>query len=95
MEKVFQFREAQRAAVPAVVHADGSGRLQTVEARHNPRFHELITRFGELTGIPIVLNTSFNLNGEPVVETPEDAIRTFYACGLDVLYLGDWRIAKA
>lgn len=95
MEKVFQFREARRAAVPAVVHADGSGRLQTVEARHNPRFHGLIARFGELTGIPIVLNTSFNLNGEPVVETPEDAIRTFYACGLDVLYLGDWRIAKA
>jgi carbamoyltransferase len=95
MEKVFQFRAGKRNAVPAVVHADGSGRLQTVEERHNPRFYGLIRQFGDLTGIPIVLNTSFNLNGEPVVETPEDAIRTFYACGLDVLYLGDWRIAKS
>jgi carbamoyltransferase len=95
MEKVHTFRADKRDQVPAVVHADGSGRLQTVSADDNPRFHALISRFNELTGVPIVLNTSFNLNGEPNVETPEDAIRTFYSCGLDVLYVGDWRVAKA
>jgi carbamoyltransferase len=94
MERVFMFRQNMQESVPAVVHVDGSGRLQTVEQQANPRFHRLIDAFRALTGVPIVLNTSFNLNGEPVVETPEDAIRTFYSCGLDVLYLGDTRIAK-
>jgi carbamoyltransferase len=94
MERVFQFRLEKRAAVPAVVHVDGSGRLQTVDANSNPRYQRLISSFYELTGVPIVLNTSFNLNGEPIVCTPEDAVRTFYSCGLDVLYLGNLRITK-
>ncbi|HEX8622596.1 MAG TPA: carbamoyltransferase C-terminal domain-containing protein [Allosphingosinicella sp.] len=93
MERVFRFRPDQAPRVPAVVHTDGTGRVQTV-APGQGRFRALIEGFETLTGIPIVLNTSFNLNGEPIVCTPEDAVRTFYTCGLDVLYLGDMRISK-
>lgn len=94
MERVFQFKKDKVAEVPAVVHADGSGRLQTVTPDVNPRYHRLIEAFNELTGVPIVLNTSFNQNGEPIVCSPEDALRTFFTCGLDVLYLGNVRITK-
>jgi carbamoyltransferase len=94
MERVLPFRKERRAEVPAVVHVDGSGRLQTVDGAASPRFRRLIEHFAAITGVPIVLNTSFNLNAEPIVNSPEDAIRTFYSCGLDVLYLGDIRIAK-
>ena len=94
MERVLPFRQERLAEVPAVVHVDGTGRLQTVEADVSPRFHALIREFEKHTGIPVVLNTSFNLNGEPIVCSPDDAIRTFYSCGLDVLYLGNVRIAK-
>lgn len=94
MERVLPFRPEKREAVPAVVHADGSGRLQTVDRDSSPRYHQLIAAFEKLTGVPIVLNTSFNLNGEAIVCSPEDAIRTFYTCALDVLYLGNVRITK-
>lgn len=94
MERVYLFREEVRERVPAVVHVDGTGRLQTVERAHNPRFYDLIAAFESLTGIPIVLNTSFNLNGEPIVCTPTDAIRTFYSCGLDALIMGDYLLRK-
>lgn len=94
MERVFMFKKDKAPEVPSVVHTDGSGRLQTVTPEFNPRYHALISEFDRLTGVPIVLNTSFNLNGEPVVCTPEDAIRTFYTCALTVLYLGNVRIAK-
>jgi carbamoyltransferase len=94
MERVFQFKKDKQPEVPSVVHVDGSGRLQTVKAEVNPRYHALITEFDRQTGVPIVLNTSFNQNGEPIVCSPEDAIRTFFTCGLDVLYLGNVRIAK-
>jgi carbamoyltransferase len=95
MERVFQFRPEKRELVPAVVHADGSGRLQTVERDLSPRYHDLIVAFEKLTGVPIILNTSFNLNGEPIVCSPEDAIRTFYTCALEALYLGNVRITKS
>ena len=95
MERVFAFRPEKAGEVPAVVHVDGTGRLQTVEPDAIcVRYRSLIEHFDTLTGVPIVLNTSFNLNGEPVVCSPEDAIRTFYTCALDVLYLGNVRIAK-
>jgi carbamoyltransferase len=94
MERVLVFDKDRVDEVPSVVHADGTGRLQTVGPEHAPRYHALITEFHRRTGVPIVLNTSFNLNGEPIVFTPEDAIRTFYTCGLDVLYLGNVRISK-
>ena len=94
MEKVLSFREEVRPSVPAVVHVDGTGRLQTVDADGAPVFHRLISAFEAITGVPLVLNTSFNLNGEPIVCSPDDAIRSFYTCGLDVLYLGNNRITK-
>jgi carbamoyltransferase len=94
MERVWMFRPEKCSAVPGVVHVDGSGRLQTVAGDASPRFRELLRHFHRLTGIPLVLNTSFNLNGEPIVCSPEDAIRTFHACGLDVLYLGNVRLTK-
>jgi len=94
MERVFQFRPEKRELVPSVVHVDGSGRLQTVEKHISPRYYALIEAFEQRTGVPIVLNTSFNLNGEPIVCSPDDAIRTFYTCALEVLYLGNVRITK-
>ena len=84
----------KRTVIPAVTHADNSARLQTVEREVNPRFWELISEFDRLTGVPVLMNTSFNLRGEPIVCTPKDAIRTFYSSGLDFLVLGDWVIAK-
>lgn len=94
MERVYPFHERVRDQVPAVVHADGTGRLQTVESAQNPLFYSLIREFERLTGHPMVLNTSFNVNGEPIVCTPTDAIRTFYSCGLDALVLGDCLVGK-
>ena len=77
-----------------MVHVDGSGRLGTVGEHASARFRALIEHFSQLTGVPIVLNTSFNLNGEPIVNSPVDAIRTFYSTGLDVVYLGSVRVSK-
>lgn len=94
MERVYRFRDEKAGEVPAVVHLDGTGRLQTVSRDLNPRFYDLIACFERLTGVPVILNTSFNLNGEPVVCTPTDAIRTFYSCGLDALILEDLLITK-
>lgn len=94
MEKVYPIREEKRAIIPAVTHQDGSGRLQTVSRQTNPRYYGLIEEFAKLTGVPVILNTSFNLNGEPVVCSPTDAIRTFVSCGLDVLVLGDFIVSK-
>ena len=80
--------------VPAVTHVDGSSRIQTLDENTNPRFRRLIELFNQHTGIPMVLNTSFNLAGEPLVETPADALRTFLDSDLDLLVLGDYLIRK-
>ena len=80
--------------IPAVTHVDNTARVQTVDKSVNPIFHELISEFNKITKVPILLNTSFNLNGEPIVCTPKDAIRTFFSCGLDVLVLGNFVIKK-
>jgi carbamoyltransferase len=81
-------REGKRATVPAITHVDGSARVQTVTQEHNPLYHRLIEHFRELTGVPMVLNTSLNIKGEPIARTPEDAIRCFLHSDLDVLVLG-------
>lgn len=81
-------------AVPAVTHVDGSARLQTVFSDTNPRYYELIRRFGEATGVPVLLNTSFNLKGEPIVTTPDNALNTFFASEMDTLVLGDYIVRK-
>ncbi|PYR76529.1 MAG: hypothetical protein DMF86_11845 [Acidobacteria bacterium] len=80
-------REEARDIIPAVTHVDGSARLQTVVRDTNPRYHRLITAFGEATGVPVVLNTSFNLRGEPIVNTAAEALSTFQRCGMDALVL--------
>ncbi len=80
-------RPEKRSVIPAVTHADGSGRLQVITRSANPRYYGLIERFGRLTGVPVLLNTSFNLKGEPIVASPVDAMRTFMASGIDLLVL--------
>jgi carbamoyltransferase len=94
MLQVYQIREAKRPQIPAVTHVNGSGRLQTVRREQNPRYYRLIEAFGELTGVPIVLNTSFNEN-EPVVCRPAEAIDCFIRTEMDVLVLGDVFVARA
>lgn len=80
--------------IPAVTHVDGSGRLQTVHRELSPRYYRLIEKFGEATGIPLVLNTSFNLKGEPIVAGPADALHTFFRSEMDVLVLENFLVAK-
>lgn len=82
----------KRAEIPAVVHANNTARLQTVTANQNPRFHAIISEFDRLTGTPVVLNTSFNLSGKPIVETPSDAISTFRRSGLDYLVIDQYLV---
>jgi len=94
MENVFSIRPEKRALIPAVTHVDGTGRLQTVSREQNPLYFELIEEFRRLTGIPVVLNTSFNLNGEPIVCSPQDALRTFFSSGLDALIMGNCLVEK-
>ncbi|HXG28757.1 MAG TPA: carbamoyltransferase C-terminal domain-containing protein [Nevskiales bacterium] len=94
MMKVFLIREDKRAQIPAVTHVDGSGRLQTVCRRTNPRFYRLIEAFRDLTGVPMVLNTSFNEN-EPVVCRPQEALDCFLRTRMDLLVLGDWLVARS
>ena len=93
MMKVFPIREEKRIKIPAVTHADGSGRLQTVYKETNPRYYRLIAAFERLTGVPIVLNTSFNEN-EPVVCRPEEALDCFLRTKMDVLVLGNHFISR-
>ena len=90
----FEVRPDKRDVIPAVTHADRSARVQTVARRVNPRYWRLIYEFDRLTGVPVVMNTSFNLRGEPIVCTPKDAIRTFYSSGMEFLVLGDHIIPK-
>lgn len=94
MMQVYQIREEKRALIPAVAHVDGSGRLQTVYAHTNPRYHALISAFHAQTGVPMVLNTSFNEN-EPVVCTPAEALDCFLRTKMDVLVLGNWVVSRS
>ena len=93
MMQVYPVREDKRALIPAVTHVDGSGRLQTVDRATNPRYHRLIEAFAGLSGVPMVLNTSFNEN-EPVVCKPQEALDCFLRTKMDVLVLGDWFVQR-
>jgi carbamoyltransferase len=93
MLQVFQIHEARRSEIPAVTHVNGSGRLQTVTEAQNARYYRLIKTFGEMTGVPILLNTSFNEN-EPVVCRPEEALDCFLRTKMDVLVLGDFVVER-
>ena len=94
MMQVYQIREEKRALIPAVAHVDGSGRLQTVYPHTNPRYHALISAFFDQTGVPMVLNTSFNEN-EPVVCTPAEALDCFLRTKMDVLVMGNWVVRRS
>jgi len=83
-------REEKRAVLPAITHEDGSGRLQTVYKDTNPAYHRMIERFGEITGVPVIMNTSFNLKGEPIVEHPSHAFNTFSLSGMDLLFMNNF-----
>ena len=87
---VTQVRKAYQEQLPAITHVDGSARVQTVCKKENPRFWNLLNVFGNLTGIPILLNTSFNVRGQPIVCTPFEAVETFLRAKLDVLVMGDY-----
>jgi carbamoyltransferase len=93
MMKVFQIRSKYREMIPAVIHVDGTGRLQTVHKETNPRYYRLIEHFRDLTGIPLVLNTSFNEN-EPVVCYPEEALDCFVRTKMDLLVLGNFFVER-
>lgn len=88
-------RPEKRSVLPAITHEDGSGRLQTVFKDSNPAYHGLIRRFGELTGVPVIMNTSFNLKGEPIVESPAHAFNTFSLSGMDLLFLNNYVVRAA
>jgi len=94
MLQVCPVLESARCAIEAAVHVDGTARLQTVDRSINPRYHELLTRFGELSGHPVLLNTSFNVMDEPIVESPLHAVRCYFSTGLDNLVIGDYVISK-
>ena len=93
MLMVYEVKQDKRSVIPAVTHVDGSGRLQTVARSTNPRYYQLISDFEELTGVPVVLNTSFN-EDEPIVCTPEEALNCFQRTRMDVLFLGNYMLRR-
>jgi carbamoyltransferase len=95
MLRVARFRPDQSARVPAVVHVDGTGRYQTLTEANNGIFYRLVRAFAERTGVPILVNTSFNVMGEPIVETPDDALWALLYTGIDALVLEDRIVKKA
>jgi carbamoyltransferase len=94
MQYVVPVKENEKATLPAITHVDGTGRLQTVFKSESPRYYKLIERFGQATGVPVILNTSFNLKGEPIVNTPGNAFNTFSKSEMDTLILGNYIIDK-
>jgi len=95
MLMVYPIKEDKRKLIPAVTHVDGSGRLQTVRKEQNPRYYRLIKEFGALSGIPILINTSFNIRGEPIVCTPEDAYRCMMGTGIDYLIIENFIVRRS
>ena len=93
MVLVYNLLPGKRELVPAITHVDGTGRLQTVEQDANPRYYRLLGEFERLTGVPILLNTSFNEN-EPIVMSPEQAIETFAKTRIDLLVLGNYVVRR-
>ena len=94
MEKVVQIKKEFQKKLPAVTHVDGSGRIQTVSKSHNPFFYDLILEFSKISNFPILLNTSFNVNNEPIACSVGDALNTFYNSGLKKLLINNYLISK-
>ncbi len=91
---VVPVKEGQGQVIPAITHVDNSARLQAVHKSESPLYHSMIERFGQATGVPVVMNTSFNLKGEPIVTTPANAFSTFSRSGMDALVLGNCIVRK-
>jgi carbamoyltransferase len=94
MVQAYRIKPSERERIPAVTHQDGTGRLQTVERDVNPLYWSLLKRFGELTGVPILINTSFNEN-EPIVNTPAQALDCFLRTHMDTLAIGPFLLRKS
>jgi carbamoyltransferase len=94
MTMSFSATDAATREIPGVVHVDGTMRIQTVDAGSSPLFHALIKAFEARTGIPVLLNTSFNIKGEPIVCSPRDALRTFWSTGLGAMAIGSFLLVK-
>ena len=94
MEKALKIKLNKRKLIPSVTHVDGTGRLQTVSKQSNKKFYDLIFEFYKKTNIPVLLNTSLNIQGEPIVCSVEDAIKNFYLSGLDEIYIENFLIKK-
>ena len=94
MEKTVQVKKNWQKVLPAITHVDNSARVQTVSKSYNKKFYGLINEFYKITKVPVLVNTSFNLNGQPIVCDPTDAVKTFYSCGLDILAIGNFVVEK-
>ena len=86
--------EAKRDDIQAVCHVGGTGRLQTIRREWNPAYYRVVEKFGEATGVPVLLNTSYNLRGEPIVTTPQNALNTFAKSDIDALVMGQFLVKK-
>jgi carbamoyltransferase len=95
MTITFRTMPGRREEMPAVVHEDGTARIQSVTSTANPRYHRLIGLFAEQTGLPVLLNTSMNIKGQPISCGPREALATYYATGLDCLAIGPFYLSKA
>lgn len=94
MNITFDVKEDLKAVIPGIVHADGTARIQTVSVKNQPLYHDFLIELKKLTGHPVVVNTSFNTNNEPIVASPSDAVATFYRSGLDAMVIGDFFLEK-
>ena len=94
MERVFKIKKKYINKLPGISHLDNTARIQTVNQVTNPDFYKILKEFEKISGFPILLNTSFNVNGEPIVATPDDAINTFFNSGLDTIIMGEVIIEK-
>ena len=94
MTMLTRVRDEAQPLLPAVTHVDGTARVQTINSRHNPSFHYLLSRLKLLTGMPVVLNTSYNVNHQPIVCTEAEAVETFLEMGIDVLYMANAKVTR-
>jgi carbamoyltransferase len=94
MERAQRYRRDAADQVPAVVHVDRTGRVQTVKREWNAKFFDLIEAFRQITGVPLLLNTSFNIMGRPIIHSLEDAVGMFHSTGLDALVIDDYLLEK-
>jgi carbamoyltransferase len=91
---IYDVRPEQAPRIPAVCHADLTARVQTIRREDNPRYHDLLKAFEARTGVPVLVNTSFNVRGEPIVCTPKDALNAFFSTPLDALVIGGFLVEK-